>query len=289
MLDSSALNYAKLLKNPCTGPLVHGPGSSEGGQVARFESDFILGAGATETGFVVHWSPGALNNGTGTNGVGFIQAGVVADGTNVTLNNSLGSFPGSSFLQANASSYRALAACLQLYYVGSEVSRQGIVSGAMSSYSLLNISANSTSAGSIRAISPVVERTPGSMFEIKWAPSYSDGLFRNPIGVSAPEDGHSALTVTATGLPVGVGMRVRAVIVVEWRPKSPNLVLSSNTSGASSAATIQQVRHYLDATNANWWNNLGATIREVLSAGAALGGGMMYGSTRGPSMPRIEL
>lgn len=289
-LDSGAVAYAKLLSNPCTGPLVHGPGSSEGGQVARFEVDLILGAGATETGFIVHWTPGALNNGAGANGVGVLQSGVVADGTNVTLNNSLGTFPGAAFLQANASSYRALAGCVQAYFVGSEVNRQGIVSGALSTYGFLNNTALSTSSGAIRSVSPVVERTPSTMFEVKWAPSYSDGLFRNPSGVSPPEDGHSSLTLTAAGLPVATGMRLRLVVVVEWRPKTNNLVLSSNTStDTSSSATIQTVRRYLDNRDANWWNNLGATVRNTLEAGIALGGGIMYGAFKGPSMPRLEL
>lgn len=289
-VDAHAMQYAKLLSNPCTGPLVHGPGSSEGGQVARFETDFVLGAGATETGFVLHWTPGALNTSVSANGVGVLQGVVVTDGTNITLANSVGSFPGSSFLQTNASSYRCLAACAQLYFVGSELNRQGVVSGAMSSYGLCTNAAASVSSASLRAISPVVQRTPNSCFEIKWAPSYSDGLFRNPSGANTPEDGHSSLTLTAAGLPVATGMRVRLVVVVEWRPRVTNLVLSSNTdTGAASSASIQQVRKYLDSRDANWWNNLGASVRHALDAGIALGGGVMYGAFKGPSMPRLEL
>jgi len=272
--------YAELLANPCTGPLVHAPGSTEGGQVMRFEYDAIIGNGALETAGIIHWTPGAINASTSVNGFGLLDGVGPSDGTAMTIGNR-GYAPGYAFLQTNASSYRCIAACVQLYFPGSEVNRAGVVSGAQSSYGLL--STTSYTPASIRSVSPVVERTPSDYMEVKWAPSYSDGLFRNPTSATAPEDGHSSLTVTWGGLPVATGMRVRLVAVYEWRAKTGGLVLSSNTSGTSAGA-IQDIRRALDDRDANWWNKTGQAAVHFIS-----GATVAYAARRRPGVPRIEL
>jgi hypothetical protein len=266
--SSAVMEYAKLLANPCTGPLVHAPGSSEGGQVVRFETDFILGNGATDTAGAFLFTPGAINSQT-NNGYGFggLNGIAVNDTTALTLTatDAFGgtSVPGYTFIRSNASSYRCIAACLQVYWPGSELNRAGIVAAAHGTYGLLN-SAGSYTAAQLRAICPVVERMPTDHMEIKWAPNFSDGLFRNPTSPNAPEDGHSAILLTWAGIPVSTGVRIRCVCVYEWRPRTSGLVLSSNTALSDSAYTVQDVRAQLDKRDANWWNLSGQAAYHFL-------------------------
>jgi hypothetical protein len=285
MSQFADMNYAKLLSNPCTGPLVHGPGSSEGGQVVRFESDFIIGNGVTETAGAINWAPGGYNGSAGTFGQAGIQFVTTGDLTAATPTSFGSSAPGFTFLQANASSYRCLAACIQLYWPGTELNRSGIVAAAQATYGFKDTTTTTTTA-QLRAVCPVVERMPTDMMEVKWAPNFSDGLFRNPSSLSSPEDGHSALLINWAGLPVSTGVRLRLVAVFEWRPKTAGLVLSSNTSMNSSATTIQEVRSALDRRNANWWNHTGQAAAEFLS-----GLTVAYAARRASSyaQPRLEL
>lgn len=284
------LEYAKLLSNPCTGPLVHAPGSSEGGQVVRFESDFLMGNGATETAGFINVSPGAMN---GLNPVagGFGQGIIIGVGTSDTANTSLitnganAYLPGYTFLNNNASSYRCVACCVQLYWPGSELNRSGIVSAAQGTYGLTVVGVTPTVA-SLRGISPVVERMPTECMEVKWAPNYSDGLFRNPGNqTTQPEDGHASLLLTWAGIPVSTGVRIRIVTVYEWRPKVTGLVLASNTAH-STAHSVQEVRQALDNRDASWWFRSGQAAANFLS-----GLTVAFRNNRGPSYtaPRIEL
>lgn len=257
--------YATLLANPCTGPLVHAPGSTEGGQVVRFESDYIIGNGVGITAGYFMVTPGAINASASANGFGVLSNASADDSaSSFPSSGGIGTYvPGYNFLQTNASSYRCIAACVQVYWPGSELNRAGVVSAAQGTYGLLN-TGQAVSPSTLRSISPVVERMPSDYMEAKWAPNYSDGLFRNPSSASPPEDGHASLLITWAGLPVTTGVRIRVVCVYEWRPKVFGLVLSSNTS-MSSAGEVQAVRKMLDKRDANWWNKTGQAAFQFVS------------------------
>lgn len=281
LMSRAALEYAKLLSNPCTGPLVHAPGSSEGGQVVRFESDFLLGNGATETAGALLWTPGGQNE--GASNTGFVNGFAANDTALITYTNN-NAAPGKVFLQNNASSYRCIAACLQVYWPGSELNRQGIIGAAQATYGLLSTASNSNASG-LRSLCPVVERMPTDHLEIRWAPNFADGLFTNPASTTSVEDGHAGILLTWAGIPVSTGVRIRMVAVFEWRPKVQGLVLSSNTAH-SSAEGVQEVRHMLDARDANWWNRSGQAAYNFLS-----GAVVAYAARKASAYPRprVEL
>jgi hypothetical protein len=279
-------HYAALLANPCRGPLVHAPGSSEGGQIARFESDVIVGNGATDTAGAIFWTPGAYNTTTDSGLADFVAA---TDGTATNFGNRSYA-PGYTFLSTNASRYRCLAACMQIYWPGSELNRAGIVSGAQANYGFISTATPTTTVANIRAISPVVERMPTDYFEIKWAPNFADSMFRSPGNstTARPEDGHSSLLATFAGIPVGTGVRVRLVIVVEWLPRLNGQVLASNTALYTEGSTFQ-VRKALDIANPDWWHRAGVAAAQFLS-----GATVAYRAVRGQARPtygnqRIEL
>lgn len=71
-LDKAASDYARLLVDPETAPLVHPIfAGGEGGYLFRAESTFsALGTGAANTGGVFHWTPNAI----GSNGLDCLSA-----------------------------------------------------------------------------------------------------------------------------------------------------------------------------------------------------------------------
>lgn len=277
---SPMVEYAKLLVNPCTGPLVHAPGSTQGGMLTRFESDFIIGNGATETCGFMLFTPGAINatSPVAPNGSGTLVGVAALDTTAVTPSaGGVGTYmPGQTYLNTNASSYRCIAMCVQLYWPGTELNRAGIVSGAQATYALLRNDGGYTTA-SLRQACPVVERMPTECFEIKWAPNYTDGLFRSPKSTNPPEDGHSSLLLTWAGIPVSTGVRVRAVAVYEWLPIAAGLTLNSNTS-MGAAGDVQKVRQALDRQSANWWYKSGQAALHFVDGALTA-----FANVRGPN------
>jgi hypothetical protein len=246
----------------------------------RLESDLVLGNGATQTGFVVHLAPGCINN---SSVVGSYFGGLFlatdTDGASGPLANFNAIVPGLAYLQTNASSYRCLAACAQVFFPGTELNRSGTVSCVRSTYGTFR-TGSVTSTALIRQSAQVVERMPNDHVEYKWTPSFSDSLFRNPNSTTDPEDGHSALTIAVNGLPTATGARVRVVSVVEWKPRPANgLILSGQVHGSGSAG-VQAAREFLDRTDPNWWHHAGAAMASFVR-------GVYTYSTRGSNTMRL--
>lgn len=256
--------YAQLLADPCTGPLVRSSASTAGASVVRFESDFIIGNGATDTAGFLLWTPNNRNADAG-NVYGFgTLVGLAASDTASITPSAGGSgtyFPGNTFLATNAGSYRTLAACIQVYWPGSELNRAGIVSVAQCTNGLLKTT-DSVNVAALRSQCPVVRRMPTNFLEAKFGPGFADGMFHDPTTGKQEESGLGAILVTWAGLPVATGVRLRLVAVYEWTPKVSGLVLSSNTAGASPQSFVD-ARKKLDEAAPDWWYTAGSITRRI--------------------------
>lgn len=217
-LDGSAARYAKLLADPCNGDLVPGPfGDGNGGMVCRFEKEYVINNSATDTCSVFAFSPMAGL-------VAWQTTPIVADTDTITLFASTTSslHPGHTFLAANAGWQRCIAACVQVYYPGSELSRAGVVSLGRYPAEVINDTTSSVSA--LRTQANYVLRTPADMAEIVWRPTEADLLGREPFQSAAITTGNmvgtnnTCIVVTGAGLPVNTGLRIRVVAVYEWQP-----------------------------------------------------------------------
>jgi len=117
-LDQGGLRYAKLLSDPCSGPLVNGPQPGLGGGiVTRFESETTLFSGALSAGGYLYWLPSNAAYTVSTT----LTPAVASAGS------ALVPTAGSGYLVANAASYRCLSACMQIYWAGTELNRQGFI------------------------------------------------------------------------------------------------------------------------------------------------------------------
>lgn len=239
-------DYAKLLLDPCSAPLVHPVGSGQGGFLARVETDFILGNGATNTCGFLRWAPGALC--VGTTDAGWSYA--VAD-SDTTAATAIGSFassylPGYSYITTNSRSLRCVAACAQLFWPGSEVNRQGVVSGVVAPMESITLGSTYTVAN-VRAGSGFTMRMPTEKMEIKWSPSPSDLLYENAGAVIASNANHNAIVLSWAGIPQATGVRVRLVAVYEWLPQMTNGFIVSADAAPSTGlrVTVSEVLHRL--------------------------------------------
>lgn len=210
-LSDAGTRYARLLADPCNGDLVHGPfGDGLGGMVARFEKEYVINNSATDTAAFIAWIP--------TIGDVLISNGPLTSSTDVitTVNLLTGSRPGFDFLSANASHVRPLAACMQVYWPGSELNRQGIVSLGRQPAEFTN-DPNLT-VERLRAQANYIKRMPNDVFEIVWRPTEADLVGREWVASPTVPHGATALVATATSIPVGTGIRIRLVGVYEWLP-----------------------------------------------------------------------
>lgn len=249
-IDGPAREYAKLLNDPCLGRIV-APiyGTSGTGNYVRVESDFILGAEATAVGAAIIFVPGLLSAAGSGEYPGVITPTTVVSGdsTAIVWNNAYGIQAGIGLL-ATFGSVRAVAACLQVSYVGSEQTRAGVVSLTQTT---VGTALNLNYLGSIRQASDRVVKMPDGTLEIKFAPSACNADFL-PCGSAKPDvKSMPALLCGVSGIPSSTGVRFRLVQVLEWTPANALGVLSS-TIPPRSDSTLGAVLHHMDIANPNW-------------------------------------
>jgi len=281
-MSKASADYVRLLTDPCNAPLVPGiyPGSG-GGIVSRFETDFLIGTTATDTCASFTWVPGM-------NLTFAPSIALPLDSTAFTpAIGAVGSMPGYNFLNTVAGSFRAISACMQVTYPGSELDRSGIISlGIQDGASIIPFlpttqggSAVATNVQQLRSMAQHTERTPATTAEIIWMPgefdgqNFSYGLIGPPPKYPGPGDGvmfqgRNALVFTAASLPLGIGVRLRCVLVCEWTPRvNQGIVASVNPT--YSAETVAEVLAKLARSNPNWYihaSNIASSLYSNLSS-----------------------
>lgn len=262
LLDRAGAEYARLLADPCNAALVHPTYSgSEGGYLIRTESFSTVGNATGHTAGYLQWCPGLVGS-----DVCVLSNGAVTAGTSVAANNSGSISPGYTFLRANASVARCVAACIRISYPGTESGRSGRVHYGQGSGGAL-ISGTSYTADGVAQAMPHYSRTPAQEIELVWKPNDADQLFREPGALTTEEakSRHAALTVAWAGLPADVGLTFRFTAVYEWQPEVAIGMSVPNLSKSSSSNTLDHVVNYLVSRGFSF----------VRHAGLAVGQGMV--------------
>lgn len=241
-LDQAALDYARLLADPCNAPVVHPiyPGT-DAGFLFRAENFFPVGETTGATGGVFHWVPGYVNG----NNTECLFMNSTSGGSVLALNN-VGNTPGKSFLNNNARGARCIAACMKLSFPGSEANRSGRVHFGHTTAGML-LNGDTVSVDQVAQTLQHYTRTPADVIEIIWKPNLADAELFDPTetAVAPVRDRKSAITVAFTGLPVATGMTLHLTAVYEWTP-APNQGIAHNALGkARSRNTWDDVQDYL--------------------------------------------
>lgn len=267
-LDNDGMCYARLLSDPCSAPLCHPVYAGvDGGLVARFESDFVFANGATDSNSGFLWTPGAIGNAPGASSITTIQSS--SSGSSVTaLVGSVGVQPGWSFLAATTRTARCVAACLQIYWPGTELNRSGYVSYGNGTGGILASGGSYSVDGYSQMLAESV-RMPDSYVEIKWKPTASDQDWTDPTTATPASDlfRKGSIGFAVKGIPVSTGVRVRLVAVYEYQPAANQGMVIPYNSRSLSNNSLDQIVNALDSTG-KWATSIG----QVAGAGLRMAG-----------------
>lgn len=263
-MDGAAAKYAALLADPCNGDLVSGPfGDGTGGMVCRFEKEYVINNSPTDTASVFLFHPQ-------TGLVAWQTTPLVSDTDTISLSVPAGSAShvGQTFLSANAGWARCIAACVQVYYPGSELSRAGVVS--LGRYPAEIATDQTMSVSMLRTQANYVMRTPSDVAEIVWRPTEFDLTGREPVPVASYSASNmsatntTCLAVTGAGLPVSTGLRVRVVAVFEWQP-DPLSGFKNTIVRNPSPVRLADILARLDATG-DWMSGAARSAGKAISS-----------------------
>lgn len=249
-LDAAAKRYARLVNDPCYADLSLPTYAAAGtGLLMRVESDFILGAEATSVGAAVVFTPGLNSVTAGSRSVTIPTTVVNADTATITwVDAPTSSCPGGG-MASIMTQCRAVAACLQISFVGSELQRAGVVSLSQSTY---QTATSMSTTAQIRANSERVVRMPDGVLEIKLAPTDLNANFAPAAALAAPDKYMMpCLVASVTGIPSSTGVRVRCVQVLEWTPAASDGVVMS-TKSADSDSTLAGIIRFLQTARPDW-------------------------------------
>lgn len=291
-LDANALAYARLLADPCGAPLVNPVyAGGDAGYITRYENDFTLDAvyDFAQTNGAVLFTPGligisALNTASLSGNNSIMGLGSSTEAANSLTDTVLATWrtrapalqPGSTAFAFLSSSVRTIAACMQVYYVGTELNRRGIISmGKVNAGSVL--SGDTATVSGVRQVSTEVFRTPDSHVEFRWTPSDGDQLFTDPSLISSQREAErkSGILMSFAGIP-REDIRVRFVAVYEWQPNPGQGVVNPAQNRNRSNFTLDQVLNYLDR-NGPWLMSGAHSIYRMISGGGGNQRRITYG------------
>jgi len=245
----------------------------------RLEADAILFSGATETGGLAAFVPGlGLGLASGTAIIGDTAASTITIAGGIT--------PGAGFLASNGYSLRAVAACTQVCYPGTELNRSGIIGiGVMSAGTLIPNMTTADGGGNavaspqaLRIACQHVERMPATMVEARWFPGDEDANPYNyasrPTAWAQALNGRNAIVVSASGFPVSTGIRIRNVAVYEISLGSSTTTGQvQSISAPRSINTSGHVLKFLADKDPQWY------LHTAQKIGRAIGSVIDYAAT----------
>lgn len=264
-LDTAAAQYAKLLAEPCTAPLVHPifPGGNAG-FLMRSEGFLTVGNGVDQTSGYFNWVPGYVNK----SGTEALYAASNVPDAQLPVETMLNGAPGKTFLANSTSAYRCIAASIKITFPGSEHQRSGRIHYGNTAAGLIEAGTTQSPNGVAQTLQNY-GRTPADVVELVWRPGQGDCNMTDPNSLPAGpmRDTKSAMTIAWAGLPPGVGLTLHMTAVYEWLPVV-GLGLGSNGTGkAVSGNTLDDVLDYLTVRG----------FAYVRQAGTALGAGVATG------------
>jgi len=219
--DAASAAYLRLLADPCAADMV-APTFGGTGSGYLMRTKYVLAAGAVADS-VFEFTPQYANQPyrlctAGTTGGALGPAGFV-------------SLPVQ--LQNIAGTYRCIAACLKVYYTGSELTRQGIVASALTGGPYLNAGDTPVEAAPAFAEKATrYVRLGTEMHEVRWVPQESD---QNFVSMTQPEisdeifNEGATIQMTVVNAPPST-IQYEVTAVWEWTPRTDP---GTSTTGGS--------------------------------------------------------
>lgn len=270
-LDAQALAWAAILNDPCAAPLAHPCyAGADGGILVRVETSYDIGIGGTDTAGALFWTPGATGNNAGF-AAGLVPATAINSVTAMTgVSISAATQPGYTYLLANASTFRTVAACMQITYLGTEANRSGVINYGNANGSTFNVG-DAVASATLANVLEKFERTPVGTVEVKWRPSAFDQTFKEPaLNPTAAELArYQSLGLAFSGLVAAAGLRVRLVAVYEYTPINNLGVANVSSSRNTSSSSMDHVINFLDSSG-DWMYRASGSLARAARGAASL-------------------
>jgi len=223
------VQYARLLANPESAPLVHPTYPGSNGMLVRTSQDFTLAVAGTagETG--VFWTP-ALAMTFGTARPGYLEHNGTAYASPGSLVSQMQFVPGLSLLAGAsatggvASMFRVIAAAIEMTYIGSNDTLSGLM--YMGNFNGGQVQTGAaTIAGGIGAHCTTNIRTSNMTQRIRWMPGEDDENYKivtnNGVSQNPPNEyayDNNSLFCGVSGLAAGSNIRFRLIACYEYIP-----------------------------------------------------------------------
>lgn len=260
--------HVNLLLDPCGAEL--GPTAYRGrdGFINRFNAFFSVGPDPTISCSVFIYHP-RLNR--------IYNRGVALFNDDIGNINFYGGFssagPGAAYLTANADETRTISACVQAFYVGTELDRQGLVYRGVVPARALSNAVNTV--GTLSQLLQKRERTGDHTMETKWVPGPGNENYeRTDITVNEFGD-DNCVVILASGFAASkLLFSYRVVTNIEWLPAPAVGIMTPSPSTPDAPAGLERVRSAV-ARFGDWWLEAAHTVSTV--GGVAR---RVYGATR---------
>lgn len=274
-LDKAALDYAKLLEDPCRADLVrpvYNFGTS--GYLCRVKQVVTLGGNSAAVDAYTAFMPGGEADSTVGTGMWHHGYAAAAGGSLGTITGQIGP----AFLRTGTvGHYRPVAGCLRVHYTGTELNRSGMVSLGIAPSAM--VVSGETGVGTVATMVPSSTRTVrlgSEPHEVRFLPlSSTDQLYSSS---SEPQTGTFAfgctvLYVLAQGVPAGT-VNVELDFVYEWVPNmdfsasSMEITIAAPPSRNTLADVLRFVSDAYGGLQAFATSNSGRKVLGVLARGA---------------------
>lgn len=267
-------NHFRMLADPCTATLAESAYRGRAGQTSRWSAVTTYNV-AGDTAFFCGVNPAAMS--------GF--AGTFANSATLFAPVYSLAMPGQAFLLANADSWRAIGACIDVDYVGTELNRSGVIYGGILPSTALPAGV-ATSVDLTKVLLSNEVRTPDRQISQLWFPGVDNEL-PGDTGVTQYEAGRNSFCVLAEGLPPGVQLRLRFTFIIEWFPKiSTGLSMPTAVAGTNPTAAYEKL-HTMGKEEPAFTHSFTSGIRHRVNQYAAAGGRMLVDGAVGLAMGQM--
>lgn len=225
--------HYQMLTDPCNATLTESAYRGQAGIPARFVRSWAITTG-TETAYSYIANPadtGAMENKVAASNTAFTPS------VNAQM-------AGYYFLLNNATSWRVMGYCLQIDYLGSELTRAGkLYTGCIPSSTIT--AGVATSADSIKMLLPDSVRTPDTQVESKWIPGVTNEDYANRSNTSLVySNSNNSIAFIAENMPAGLQLAFKETMIVEWIPQAGlGFAVPAANSGTNPPAAYEQLHN----------------------------------------------
>nr|WPR18305.1 MAG: hypothetical protein [Chemarfal virus 165] len=284
-MDTLALKYIQLLKDPCSAPLAWSVSPLSGSFISRYAAEYVYtNSSGVARDFAFQLAPGDWMGASAQ--AGFLTGENATVGDPLTFTGRM--LPGRATLAGYASSAKLIAACVDVRWGGTELNRAGIVGKYTSGGKLVEFG-DTPYATDLLANCFKVERMPDHGLTLRWRPNaHGDQQTQDPgVFIALKGTDKSSFGIVIPSLAAAQSISYRVTTVYEWTPiMTAGQPIAPYTE--RSIVPYQSVVHALD-TDHGWLDRIShyadlagrafKTGKTVMAAGTE---GLSFANTLAP-------